>query len=356
MYNSKQACIFLGSFPQFNTRHFHALIEKFGEPQDILSNFDSPYVKKILKEQLYTQIKGKLNEDYIKGLTEDLRQKNINVITYKEKVFPQCLLQFDDLPFLLYTLGDIALLSTPMIAVVGSRKCSHYGVEQTEIIVKGLCKYGFTVVSGLADGIDTVANSTAQSCGKTIAVMAGGFDYIYPAANRPLFNKIARSGLVISQYAPSFITRPYMFPSRNRLMAALCSGVVVTEAGKKSGALITANMALELGRDLFVLPSNVNSPYGQGGNELLKQVQGSIITGYEDILKYMGIKPREEKPQTVKVDGEEGKILKLLRRGNLSFDEIVQKSGISVSRVGAHLTILEIKGLIKKLPNNCFGL
>ncbi|MDD4003126.1 MAG: DNA-processing protein DprA [Clostridia bacterium] len=356
MYNLKQACIFLDSFPQFNTRHFHALIEKFGEPQNILNNFDSSYVKKILNQQLYTQIKSKLNEEYIKGLIENLKQKNINVINYKEKNFPQSLLQFDDLPFLLYTLGDVSLLSTPMIAVVGSRRCSHYGLGQTETIVKGLCKYGFTVVSGLADGIDTAANSTALACGKTIAVMAGGFDYIYPAVNRSLFKKIASCGLVISQYAPSFMTKPYMFPLRNRLMAALCSGVVVTEAGKKSGALITANMALELGRDLFVLPSNVNSPCGQGSNDLLKQVQGSIITGYEDILKYMGIKLREEKPETVDVNEEESKILKLLHCGNLNIDEIVQKSGISIGRVGAHLTILEIKGLIKKLPNNSFSL
>jgi DNA processing protein len=246
------------------------------------------------------------------------------------------------------------LLDTTIICVVGSRKCSSYGREQTEKITKGLCGHGITVVSGLAEGIDAVANHTALKYGKTIAVTAGGFDHIYPACNARLFKQIARDGLILSQRPPEIQAKPYMFPLRNKIMAAISRGVAVTEAGKKSGALITAANALELGRDVYVLPCNVDSHCGQGNNILLKLMQGALILGYEDILSNMGIPVESEKPkaEAAPADSEEAKMLGALERDSLSIDEISGQTGIAVNRVGAHLTIMEIKGLVKKLPGS----
>lgn len=352
-----QACVFFGSFLKFTPRHFNKLYSIYGSAKDIIKNFNDDCVKKLLDNVLYNEISHCLNHEYLNNILNTLKSKNINVITYFDENFPICLKQFDDSPFLLYTLGDISLLKSPMITVVGSRNCTAYGVEQTEKITKGLCGYGFTIVSGLARGIDTAANSTALKYGKTIAVIAGGFDRVYPSCNKALFEKIALKGLVISQYMPAVTPKPYMFPYRNRIMAALSKGVVITEAGKRSGALITADCALNMGKSLYVLPSNVNSIRGQGSNNLLKQMQGAMICCYEDILIDMGIDVKKEPEEKLSCkDKEEQKILKLLQYQNEHIEDIALKTGMSINRAGALLTIMEIKGLVKKLSNNRFGI
>ena len=298
-----------------------------------------------------------LNKEYIKPLLKDLINKNIDIITCEDEYYPQDLLQFDDKPFLLYTLGDIKLLDNPLITIVGSRKCTRYGKEQTQSIVKGLCDYGFTIVSGLAEGIDTQANSTALNSGKTVAVIAGGFDHIYPHSNINLFEKIAEKGLVISQFPPHKTSMPYMFPLRNRIMSAISCATVVIEAGKKSGALITANLSLELGKELFVLPGNVNSSSSKGSNKLIKDMQGAIITDYKDILQGLGIevKEKQDNNKLLKLTTDEKIIYDILCIQEEHIDEILSKTGFDVNKTSSLLTLMEIKGLIKKLPGNSYG-
>jgi DNA processing protein len=360
-FNSAQkSYIWLDSFAALSSEKISVLIKHFGAAKELVKNFikEKEFIITITGEKLYNIMAQNLSSAYLEPFLKNIASKNINVITAEDENYPKALAEFDDRPYLLYTLGDVSLLRSPMITVVGSRKCTRYGYEQTEKIVKGLCGYGFTIVSGLAEGIDTAANKAALEAGKTIAVLAGGFDNVYPDSNRGLFEKIAEKGLIISQYYPSTVTLPYMFPLRNRIMAALGCATVITEAGEKSGALITANLALEMGKELFIMPGNVNSPSSKGSNNMLKQMQGAIITCYEDILNGLGIEAVAEEENPVcgsDLSPDENVIYNIVNAEEEHVDDIAAKSGFDIKKVNRLLTILEIKGLVKRLPQNRFG-
>lgn len=363
-YTSLQkSYIWFDSIEGLKSSDLSELITHFGTAYDIIKNFlkEKKYIASVIGEELYNIMSQKLNKEYTNTLINFLLKKDINIITCEDENYPTALLEFDDKPFLLYTLGDISLLSSTIVTVVGSRRCTRYGLEQTEKIVKELCYNNITVASGLAEGIDTTANRTALTEGKTIAVTAGGFENIYPRFNGELFNKITENGLVISAQRPQVSALPYMFPLRNRIMAAISDATVIIEAGEKSGALITANLALELGKGLFVLPGNVNSPSSKGSNSLLKQMQGAIITDCNDILMGLGINIKEkqndkENINDHKLTEEESVIYNILNLQEEHIDDITQKCGFTVNKVNSILTMLEIKGLIKKLPQNRFGI
>lgn len=275
--------------------------------------------------------------------------------------YPDILNCLYDAPYILYLQGNIQLLKLPLITVVGSRRCTRYGEVQTELIVKGLTENGLTVVSGLAEGIDTVAARAAFKYGDAaVCVIAGGFERIYPQSNRRLFEQHAEQGLAISEYPPFTKPARFMFPMRNRIMAALSVGVVLTEAGVKSGALITANIAIASGKNLFVLPGNVNSDASRGCNLLLKDTQTALITDYLDILYALGITPKDQKPggkgQEQQLTGAERDIVRLLQKEDMHFDDISLKLGITASYLAMLLSVLEIRGVVKKLAGNVYGL
>lgn len=355
----QKSYIWLTSFEDLSWKSLGRLLSLFGGAKELVKSFETKR-EDIIKEtgpDLYRKMAQCLNPGYLQPILDGLSQKGVGVICCEDGNFPRDLLQFEDKPFILYTLGDVSLLDTPSVAIVGSRKCTRYGVEQTKKIAKGLCRHGFTIVSGLAEGIDTAANTEGLESGKTIAVMAGGFDHVYPASNRKLFEEIAKKGLVISQFPPSRQSIPYMFPLRNRVMAAISLATAVTEAGENSGALITADIALNLGKELFVLPGNVNSKSSAGCNKLIKEMQGCMITGYEDILLSLGVEIKGEKEEALpELTEKERVIYEVLRRGEACLDEIVTESGIGVGEANALLAVMEIKGAVKKLPGNKFSI
>ena len=356
---AQKAYIWLTSFEELHWKSLNRLLSRFGGAAQLVKCFKDRK-KEIAEEigaELYRKMEGRLTAAYMQPLLGALQERGVGIITCEDKNYPEELLQFEDKPFILYTLGDQTLLDTPCVTIVGSRRCTRYGVEQTRKIARGLCEHGFTVVSGLADGIDTAANSEALQRGRTIAVTAGGFDHVYPFSNKELFDEIAKRGLVISQFPPHRQAIPYMFPLRNRIMAAVSLATVVTEAGEKSGALITADIALSLGKELFVLPGNVNSKASAGCNRLIKEMQGCMITGFEDVLLALGVEPKGQKEQTLPdLTKEERVIYEVLKMGELDLDGIVQHLGMSAAEANALLSLMEIKGTVKKLPGGRFGL
>lgn len=283
-------------------------------------------------------------------------KRQMQILTFENEKYPEQLRQLDQPPLVLYAKGDLSLLQTDGIAIVGSRSVSFYGKEVTENFAKELAIAGFTIVSGLAVGVDKIAHETALSVnGKTIAVLGSGLEHIYPALNFELANKIAEKGLIISEYYPSFAPTNYSFPTRNRIIAALSKGVLITEAGKKSGALHTRDYALDLGRDIFAVPGNITSSKCEGTNNIIKCCQGACVTTPQDILKQYGIDYNAPKKKKIQITIEEQTILQHLKDGEKQFDYLQEKTKMSAKNLNYCLTTMEIRGIIKKLPGNFYS-
>lgn len=344
-------------------------------------------------------------------------RKNIHILTFQDAAYPQRLKNIDDPPIVLYYQGTLPAIDTePVIAMVGTRRASAYGLLQAKQLGYQLGRNGAIVVSGGASGIDTLCLTGALSAGRpVIAVLGCGVDVAYPAANRNLFEDIRHHGCLLSEYPPGTEALAFHFPVRNRILSGLSLGVVVVEAPKKSGALITADCALEQGRDVFAVPGNVGSPTCQGNIQLLKQgaiivedgwdVMREYVRQFPSIVQYGGRtlemslrrqeqQQPEEKPakprkklavvasETEKVEIEDRKdvdnsqnrayidvqkllpdvtpdervILEQLLGGSRHIDAIIDASGLPAGRILASMTLLEVKGYVTRLPGRMFCL
>lgn len=297
-------------------------------------------------------------------IKKELEEKQITVLTQTDLRYPKLLRQIPDPPIVLYVKGKIndGLLITKCVGVVGTRRITSYGREVTRKISKGLASAGVTVVSGMAYGVDTVAHESAiESGGKTVAVLGCGVDIIYPRANEKLYFQIVeKHGAVISEFPPGRLTAIGLFPSRNRIISGLSLGTVVTEGASDSGALITAKCAVEQGREVFAVPGPITSMYSDAPTILLKQ-GARLVTDAQDILEELKLPTRQlpdcsgnEKRE--KLSSDERKIIELLEKENLHFDELVRKSGLPVASLGKVLTQLEMKSFITHLEDGLYGL
>jgi len=253
-------------------------------------------------------------------------------------------------------MGNLELLKAhaPYLAIVGTRRCTDYGKKVVIDFTKTLTSAGFIIVSGLAKGIDTLAHKTCiEHKGKTIAVLGSGLDKIYPKENKKLAREIIENkGLIISEYPPSTPPNRFHFPDRNRIIAGLSLGVLVIEARKKSGALITANWAIFQNKPVFAIPGSVYNTTSEGCHSLIKK-GARLVDKPEDILKFFGIKIQKKK----KVKGEtkeENIILDLLYNNALHIDQIIQKTKINPQEALQTLSRLELKGKIKNLGGGVF--
>lgn len=312
-------------------------------------------------------------DNYIK----DLENKNIKVITIKDKMYPKLLSQISDAPFLIYVRGDLTVLNevqpriAPCVAVVGTRKITAYGETVTRQITAGLVDAGVTIVSGMAYGVDTVAHQTAvENGGKTIAVLGCGVDIIHPKANTTLYWQIIKKyGAVISEFPAGMYAEKGLFPARNRIISGLSFGVVVTEGAQDSGALITARYAAEQGREVFAVPGPITSSLSKGPTILLKN-GAKLVTEASDILEELNIRNKQinkyanlpagmagkqMNDQIKKLSMEERKILELLQNENLHFDDIVKKSKIDAAKLGSILTMMEMKNIIKNQSGGIYS-
>ena len=309
------------------------------------------------------------------GLTQDemrlAAEAGCDVVRQGEAGYPAPLLQLPDPPAFLYIRGQWIDADRTAVAIVGSRQASFYGQEVAERLAYDLAVRGVTVVSGLARGIDAAAHRGALNAhgGRTIAVLGNGLSSVYPPQHQELAGRIAERGAVCSEYPMRAEPLPYNFPKRNRLISGLSLGVVVVEAAAHSGALITADLALEQGREVFAVPGPVHAMNSQGTHGLLKQ-GAKLVTSVEDIIEELRLKPLIEEAVSPAADGtsspammvparslldEERRVLRQLRADRPSdLDDIALKTRLPVSACASILLSLELKRLVRQLPGKRF--
>lgn len=367
--------IWLSSIPGMGAVKFYRLMKHFGNPKALwdIKNFNYLRIKG-LDTKTAQRILSKEYKDKTDEYLDLIKKYGINVLTIKDDNYPANLRNIYDPPPVIYERGQLLEQDEVAVAVVGSRKATPGGIHRAEKLAKELAARGVTIVSGMARGIDSAAHRGALAAGgRTIAVLGCGVDTVYPPENRELAYKIISNGAVISEFPPGEPPRPLNFPARNRIISGLSKGVVVVEAGEKSGALITVDFALEQGREVFAVPGNIDSCLSVGTNRMIKD-GAKVVTGIDDILeelkftlpisKIRGTEKdmRAETTQsTVRVEekfaeigSDERKILDCILTQPKHIDNIVAESGCDAGTVSSILTMLELKGMIRQLPGSVF--
>lgn len=288
-----------------------------------------------------------------------LKKLGVNSITLEDKNYPENLKCLKDAPFLLYILGEILPSDQLAIGVVGTRKITSYGKQVTESLTADLVSSGLTIVSGLAYGVDYLAHTTAlEFGGRTLGVWAGGLDTLTDGFRKSLVEKIisSKQGAIISEYPLGFHPTRSTFPLRNRIIAGLSLGVLVTEAASDSGALITAEYCCKQGRKVFAVPGPITSPMTAGTAKLLKS-KAILVYEVKDILDELRVRDRvrvSDARQVLPEDQDEKKILEILKNENRNIDELSRKTGINIGELVGLLTMMEIRGKIKNLGGSVY--
>lgn len=274
-------------------------------------------------------------------------KKRIQRMTSGQPVYPALLKEIRDYPKELYYIGDPKLLEEKCVSIVGSRKTNQYGRSIAYSFGKALGQRGITVVSGMAVGIDTCAHEGAlQEKGNTAAVLACGLDLCYPPRNRELKGKIESAGIVLSEYPPGTAAQRYCFPQRNRIISGLSPLTVVVQAGNRSGALITAELAADQGRDVGAVPGNIDSEYNLGSNKLLRE-GAFALTGVQDLLEASGVSVLSEPEAERMLSDEEKQLYFLLcSHGEMSLDQLAFYLKKPVNEVGSLAIVMEMKGIV----------
>lgn len=341
------------SYSRVSTGKLNKLLDTF-TPNELWNAFDDEK-KYGLDDKTFSALKRTHSIDYIERVKQYLEINNIEYITRADPLFPTALAQSEvNPPVALYYKGNIDIARRPCIAVVGTRRASQYGKYVTDRIVSELAGE-FTVVSGLATGIDGYAHTAAlENGGTTIAVLGSGLFNASPASNLKLFDRICRDGLVISEYMPDTHASEYTFPQRNRIISGLSRGVIVVEAAEKSGALITADRALEQGRDVFAVPGDIDKLRSVGTNKLIKSGAQAITCG-NDVLDFYGIASNEKfTKKTVELDFGEQRVMELLSGGERSFDYLAENCNMSVAELNTALSALTLYGLVHQKSKNMY--
>ncbi|MBR0026684.1 MAG: DNA-processing protein DprA, partial [Clostridia bacterium] len=274
---------------------------------------------------------------------------------------PTLLANISDPPTVLFYRGNFAEAELPL-AIVGARRSTRYGMDTARGFAKELAEAGACIVSGLAAGVDAAAAEGALEAKEnplpTIAVLGGGVDMIYPAENANLYERIAERGAILSEFAPGLWPQKGFFPMRNRIISGLSLGVLVTEAGERSGASITVGTALDQGRDTFAVPGRITDRMSKGTNRMIRDGQAAPVLEAADILRWYGIESAEktEKRNALKLSPLETKIMEALRHQEESFDELCEKLSVSAAELNSALTSLEFSEIIKQLPGRVYEL
>jgi len=283
------------------------------------------------------------------------QQQNITVLPITSPSYPELLRSIHTPPQILYVRGQVDVLSMPQLAIVGSRNFSASGGENARSFARELASCGFTVTSGLARGIDSMAHLGAMETGKTIAVLGAGVETIYPRCNQKLSDEILKTGgAVISEFAPGTPPRPAHFPQRNRIISGLSLGVLVVEAALKSGSLITARTALEQGREVFAIPSSIHNPVARGCHQLIRN--GATLTENvnhiaEQLGGMMALKRQElndEHPASNREESAHQELLAIMGFDPVDFDQLITRTSDDVSQLLRQLTELELQGFVEQ--------
>ncbi|MDP3057038.1 MAG: DNA-processing protein DprA [bacterium] len=290
---------------------------------------------------------------------EKLAKEQITAITINDKNYPKLLKESYSPPAILYIKGQLTEALNFPLAVVGSRKISSYGTQVINDIVGGLARSGLSIVSGMAYGVDTAAHETAISNGaKTIAVLASGLDSYNLSPRKQIAEKIIAHGALVSEYAFGKPALKHQFPLRNRIICGLTPAVLVVEAAEKSGALITAKLALDCNRDVFAIPGGIHWPNSVGTNNLIKQ-GAKIITSCQEILDELNLTKAKEytiNRSIVSASPEEETILSFLGAEPLHIDAIAEKVKNDANKISSALTLMEMKGLVRNLGSGNYAI
>ena len=404
--------IWLATRPNMNDRDKLAVLQHFGDPEDIFYARKEEFreVEGLPKEAVEA-LEDK-NVKPAQAILKECAAKNIQICAFRDGAYPARLKNISDPPVVLYYKGRLPDMdSAPVIAAVGTRDCTAYGIHVAKRLGAQIAKCGGILVSGMAAGIDAAAMGGALTAGgMTVGVLGSGVDIVYPLSNRSLFADVERYGCLISEFAPGTPPMKWNFPKRNRIMSGLSNGVLVVEAPQRSGALITARQAAEQGRDVFVVPGNIDVASCAGSNALLRDGAIAVSTGWDVVGEYQSLYPEavrrfdkpvepagfvgdvvaggektelkvaqkphspqkkrssDKKKEKIIIDNgekqpysdirdalrglsqQECAIVELIGDGEILVDELIAKGGMATAQVLSTLTMLEIKGVVRRLP------
>ena len=353
--------IALSMLPDVGPIRARNLLEVFSTPEQIFNAREKELVSvEGIGANRAKNIRAFKAWDEVRKQMEVMESTKMRAVHIGESIYPEMLKEIADPPVVLYVKGDPQPQDRYAVGIVGSRRPSLYGISVAEKLSEDLASMGFTVVSGMARGIDSLShNGALKTGGRTIAVLGSGIDIPYPPENKGLMEKIAASGFVVSEFPPGTPPDKENFPRRNRLISGLSLGVLVIEATADSGSLITARYAVEQGREVFSVPGNVTSPASEGTNDLIKK--GAVLTrNAEDIVAELApvlkgfIKVKDK--VKIEVTDEEKQLCDLLSGDPKQIDLISRESGLPTSRVLGLLLGLELKGAVKQLTGKRFYL
>ncbi|MFH1217705.1 MAG: DNA-processing protein DprA [Pseudomonadota bacterium] len=350
--------IALSFTPGLGLRSWNKLLDVFGDPGTVLGA-DHGLIRRQVPGVGEKVIAG-IDKDRLRAEAEAEMERasraGIRIIACGDSEYPELLSDIVDPPVLLYVKGDASLLKSPCLGIVGARASTVYGQRIAADLAGQLCRRGLTVVSGLALGIDAAAHSGALRVkGATVGVLGCGIDVVYPRQNNNLYDEIAEQGALVSEYRLGTLPEPFRFPARNRIISGISLGVVVVEAAKKSGSLITARMALEQGREVFAIPGRIDSRKSEGTHRLLQE-GAKLVHSVDDILEEIAhfVSPASptKKTETARVglSAEEEKIFALIDVYPQNIDALIQQSGMTAHKVNEILLLLELKGAVEVLP------
>lgn len=288
----------------------------------------------------------------LNAIWDNLKESDINLVTWLDENYPRRLKELDQSPPVMYSLGEIMSDDDWAVAVVGTRRMSAYGQQAAEEIATFLARNRVTVVSGLARGVDATSHQAALDAGgRTIAVLGSGVDIIYPPENRELAKEIQENGAVISDYALGTPPDRGNFPARNRIISGLSLAVVVVEAGKKSGALITASFGAEQGREVFAVPGKIFAHQSVGANQLIQKGAHPLLAP-EDLMQALDlalISQHQSARKTLPSDSTEAKLYMVLGHDPMHVDDIKKLAELPIEQVSATLALMELKGMVRQV-------
>lgn len=353
--------IALNYIPELGPASIRRLLSVFGSPEQIFkADLSALAGVEGISRKKAEAVKGFNGFDRVEKDIERLKAEGVDILIHGRPGYPEALMNLPDAPPVLYSKGKLTAEDKFAVAVVGSRRPTHYGLNTAETISAELAAIGITVISGLARGVDTAAHKGAlKAGGRSVAVLGSGIDMPYPPENKGLMDKIALSGAAVSEFAPG--TPPYgqNFPRRNRIISGLSLGVLVAEATAKSGALITVKYALEQGREVFAIPGNINSSVSLGANELIKDGAKMVLRAEDVVLELApllkGFIKSKEKVK-ITVTDEEKRLCDHMTPEPVHVDDITRESGMPAHMALSVLLSLELKGVVKQTEGKRFHL
>lgn len=415
--------IWLAHRPGLSDRGRAALLQRFQDPEDIFYADRKTLAEVEGLSGTGLEALGDKGLDEAQSILKICRDKKLGILTFQDAAYPRRLRNIPDPPAVLYYKGQIPdLESCPAIAVVGTRKASAYGLTTAKRMGYQIARCGGIVVSGMAYGIDGMATAGALTAGSpAVGVLGCGVDVVYPMSNRSLFRDMEEYGWLVSEFPPGYPPSRWTFPKRNRIISGMCNGVLVIEAPEKSGSLITARQAAEQGRDVFVVPGNIDLPSFQGSNQLLRDGAIMVSSGWDVVSEYEGLYPNSlrkelgqcrqtaypeevqfaadsgkqyekvaqdiQKPKQIrnlkkkldKIDkkdidntasrpysvvdtdsiplsDEERSVVQILEQGERLVDDVIAQTGLPAGKLLSLLTMLELKGVVRRLPGKRIAL